>query len=300
MKDIKYLVMDVDGTLTDGKIYMGQDGEIMKAFNIKDGCGIKETLPKYDIKPVIITARNSDIVVNRCKEIGIELVYQGFRDKLSKLESILDELSGDKSEVAYIGDDAPDIPCMEAVKNAGGMVLCPSDALPEIKAMSDYISGLNAGEGAVRDCINHIIFNKNNGDIQSKIEHVIEILRKEDFNDKEPGGYVLPDGTPYNLQDYVTKDEKECVLESHRTHIDVQYMIEGSEILKTYSPDCLTSTGRYDEEHDCEFWQDGIVTTESVLVPGSVIVIMNGQPHKGALKRTGAEHVKKVVCKIEV
>ena len=68
---IKYFVMDVDGTLTDGKIYMGQIDEAVKAFNIKDGAGISHVLPKYNIKPIVITARNSKILENRCKELNI-------------------------------------------------------------------------------------------------------------------------------------------------------------------------------------------------------------------------------------
>ena len=74
---IKFLVMDVDGTLTDGKIYMGSNGEVMKAFNIKDGCGIAMVLPKYGITPVIITARESKILENRCKELNITELHQG-------------------------------------------------------------------------------------------------------------------------------------------------------------------------------------------------------------------------------
>ena len=78
MKKIKYLVMDVDGTLTDGKIYMSATGEAMKAFNIKDGCGIHDILIPSNIIPIIITGRESKIVLNRCEEIGISDVYQGW------------------------------------------------------------------------------------------------------------------------------------------------------------------------------------------------------------------------------
>ena len=118
---IKYLVMDVDGTLTDGKIYMGAHGEMMKAFNIKDGCGIHDIAIPGGIIPVIITGRTSEIVKKRCGELGIQQVYQGIKNKIEQLNSIADDLS----QVAYIGDDINDLSCMIPVKEAGGVVGCP-------------------------------------------------------------------------------------------------------------------------------------------------------------------------------
>jgi len=146
---IKYLVMDVDGTLTDGKIYMSSNGEAMKAFNIKDGCGIHDILLPTGIIPVIITGRSSDIVLNRCKEIGITEIYQGQRDKLGKLK----ELVFDLGVVAYVGDDINDIVCMKAVKEAGGIIGCPKDAVSKIIEIVDYVAEHNGGDGAVRDFI---------------------------------------------------------------------------------------------------------------------------------------------------
>lgn len=91
MNKIKFLVMDVDGTLTDGRIYMGQHGELFKAFNIKDGCGIHDIAIPAGMIPVIITGRKSDIVRNRCKEIGISEIYQGCSDKIKTLIQIIDK-----------------------------------------------------------------------------------------------------------------------------------------------------------------------------------------------------------------
>ena len=82
---IKMLVMDVDGTLTDGHIYIGPTGEEMKVFSCKDGLGIKEVLPELGVTPVIITGRNSVITANRAKELRIEALYQGVADKLPLL-----------------------------------------------------------------------------------------------------------------------------------------------------------------------------------------------------------------------
>ena len=153
MKNINILVMDVDGTLTDGKIYFGQNMELCKAFNVKDGCGIHDIAIPKGIIPVIITGRTSDIVLNRCRELGIEEVYQGIDNKAERLCSI----TSDFSSVAYIGDDINDLPCMNIVKNAGGIVGCPADAADAVKRIADYVSLYNGGEGAVRDFIEWIV-----------------------------------------------------------------------------------------------------------------------------------------------
>ena len=145
--------MDVDGTLTDGKIYMSNSGEMMKAFNIKDGCGIHDILIPTGIIPVIITGRSSDIVMNRCKELGILKVYQGVKNKLEKLQV----LTTDLATVAYIGDDINDLSCMEPIKAAGGLIGCPADAVEIVKAIADYIAPHNGGNGAVRDFIEWIV-----------------------------------------------------------------------------------------------------------------------------------------------
>lgn len=153
MAKFKYLVMDVDGTLTDGKIYMGPNGEAMKAFNIKDGCGIHDILIPAGVRPVIITGRESSIVLNRCKELGIIDVYQGVGNKLK----VLCDLTNDLSEVAYIGDDINDLEVMKEVKRAGGVIGCPADAVDKVKQISDYVVGHNGGDGAVRDFIEWMI-----------------------------------------------------------------------------------------------------------------------------------------------
>lgn len=151
---IKYLVMDVDGTLTDGKIYMGNNGEMMKAFSIKDGCGIHDILLPAGILPIIITGRTSDIVVNRCREISIKTIYQGVSNKIEKLLSITSNLS----EVAYIGDDINDLSCMEPVKEAGGVIGCPKDAVKRIIELADFVAEHDGGNGAVRDFIEWIVY----------------------------------------------------------------------------------------------------------------------------------------------
>jgi 3-deoxy-D-manno-octulosonate 8-phosphate phosphatase (KDO 8-P phosphatase) len=154
--NINYLVMDVDGTLTDGKIYIGNSGEICKAFSIRDGYGICNMAIPKGIIPVVITGRKSEIVLNRCKELGIEHIYQGVSDKEQALKAVTSSLS----EVAYIGDDINDIPCMNLVKKSGGIVGCPKDAAKEVLKLADYVSKFVGGNGAVRDFIEWILEEK--------------------------------------------------------------------------------------------------------------------------------------------
>ena len=145
--------MDVDGTLTDGKIYMGNDGEIMKAFNIKDGCGIHDIAIPHGITPVIITGRLSKIVENRCKELGITELHQRIINKSVKLKEIVEDIS----EVAYIGDDLNDLEVMKLVKKAGGVVGCPLDAVDEVKQLASFVAPHNGGDGAVRDFVEWLV-----------------------------------------------------------------------------------------------------------------------------------------------
>ena len=155
MKKIKYLVMDVDGTLTDGKIYMGNDGELCKAFNIKDGCGISNLAIPEGIIPIIITGRKSIILENRCRELGITNLHQGISNKIEKLDEILAGEGYDK--VAYIGDDINDLPCMFSVREGGGIVGCPADAVKKVVEIANYVADHNGGDGAVRDFIEWIL-----------------------------------------------------------------------------------------------------------------------------------------------
>ena len=150
---IKLLVMDVDGTLTDGKINMGPEGELFKSFNIRDGYGINEMLPAHGIIPAIITGRTSTIVENRAKELHVTELYQGKHDKLATLKELMQKYDCKKENVAYIGDDILDMACMEEC----GLVGCPSDACMEVKDIADYICGNIGGDGAVREFIEFII-----------------------------------------------------------------------------------------------------------------------------------------------
>lgn len=150
--NIKMLVMDVDGTLTDGHIYVGSDGEMMKAFHVQDGYAVAHILPEKKIVPVIITGRNSKIVEKRAKELKITHLHQGITNKLAKLKEVAAELGAEPEEIAYIGDDVNDLDCIRYC----GHTACPADAVPEVLEAVDYVCKRGGGRGAVREFIDKI------------------------------------------------------------------------------------------------------------------------------------------------
>ena len=150
---IKMLVMDVDGTLTDGHIYIGAEGEMMKAFHVQDGYAIAHILPVKGIVPVIITGRSSKIVEQRAKELKIVHLHQGIADKLSKLKEVAAVLGVTADEIAYIGDDVNDLDCIRYC----GLTACPADAVPVVRSSVKYICSRNGGSGAVREFIDRFM-----------------------------------------------------------------------------------------------------------------------------------------------
>ena len=153
---IKILVMDVDGTLTDGCIYMGAEGEMMKAFHVQDGYAIAQMLPGLGITPVIITGRSSRILEKRAGELKITHLHQGIGDKLSKLKSVAAQLGAAPEEIAYIGDDLNDLDCIRFC----GCTACPADAVPEVLEAVGYVCKCCGGRGAVREFIDRIRMNQ--------------------------------------------------------------------------------------------------------------------------------------------
>lgn len=152
MDKIKLLVMDVDGTLTDGRIYMGAAGEMMKAFDVKDGYAIAQMLPGMGIVPVIITGRSSEIVAHRAAELKITELYQGESDKLTRLKAVAERYGAAPAQIAYIGDDRNDLACM----NYCGVTGCPADAVAEVREAGDYVCRHDGGRGAVREFIEYL------------------------------------------------------------------------------------------------------------------------------------------------
>jgi 3-deoxy-D-manno-octulosonate 8-phosphate phosphatase (KDO 8-P phosphatase) len=149
---IKLIVLDVDGTLTDGKIIYGENGEELKNFNAKDGLAIAVWIKKLGKKIAIITGRKSTIVEKRAKELGINHLYQGIYNKVEMIEKILKEENINWSEVASIGDDLND---MKMLKKSA-ISFAPNDASHYITNIVKKICKKNGGDGAVREMIEYI------------------------------------------------------------------------------------------------------------------------------------------------
>ncbi len=156
LEQIKLLLLDVDGVMTDGGIYYSNSGEEMKKFNIQDGYGIIK-LQRAGIKVGIITGRVSEIVTRRAAELGINEVHQNFEKKIEAYEIIKKNLNLSDKEIAYIGDDEFDIPVLAKV----GFSAAPADAVPSIIKFVNYVCKRNGGNGAVREVIDIILKNKN-------------------------------------------------------------------------------------------------------------------------------------------
>jgi len=154
--NIKLIVLDVDGTLTDGKIIIDNRSNEYKCFNARDGFALSEAI-KHGMEAAVITGRQSSIVERRCRELGIKLIYQGVRNKAEVLKQIICDKKLSNNEVAYIGDDINDMGCVKMC----GFKACPADAAVEIIRMCDYVAAKNGGEGAVREILEVIL--KSNG-----------------------------------------------------------------------------------------------------------------------------------------
>ena len=153
---IKLILLDVDGTLTDGGIYRGNNGEEFKKFNVKDGYAIAN-VPKLGINFGIITGRESELVKKRAKELKIKYLYQGISEKTVILKEIMEKLNLKKEEIAYMGDDLNDINIMKKVGFCGTTL----DGAKEVKAIANFVATKNGGDGAVREFIEAILKREN-------------------------------------------------------------------------------------------------------------------------------------------
>ena len=144
--DIRLLVMDVDGVMTDGKVTYASDGQELKSFNIKDGLGIKRANAS-GIETAIITARTSPMVERRVLELSITYLIQGREDKLTALADLVGQMNLSLDQVAYIGDDLTDLTAIESVK----LGACPADAAIEVRSKADWVSSRAGGDGCVRE-----------------------------------------------------------------------------------------------------------------------------------------------------
>lgn len=155
-KEIRLLICDVDGVLTDGLIYMGNQGEELKAFHVHDGYGIRALLTS-DIEVAIITGRNSQIVQARADTLGIRYCYQGQSNKLIAYQKLVADLKLQPHQIAYIGDDLIDLPVMNEV----GLSVTVKDGHPILLQKANYITKQTGGRGAVRELCDLILLSQN-------------------------------------------------------------------------------------------------------------------------------------------
>lgn len=146
LEKIRLLLLDVDGVMTDGRIIYDDRGSETKAFDVKDGHGMK-MLQRAGIRIGIITGRQSPVVDHRASELGIDLVYQGAKDKLLPFREILEKTGLPAEAVAYVGDDVIDVPVLRRV----GFAATVADALDEVKPYVHYVTQRRGGRGAVRE-----------------------------------------------------------------------------------------------------------------------------------------------------
>jgi len=162
-RQIQLLVLDVDGVLSDGRLYFSNAGEEIKNFHIQDGLGIK-LLARGGVQVAIITGRSSDIVARRAEQLGVRHVMQGREDKLVALQELCKLLALDLNSLAYMGDDLPDL---AAIRRAGlGLTVANANAV--VRDHADWISQYNGGDGAVREACELIL------DAQGKLQALID------------------------------------------------------------------------------------------------------------------------------
>ncbi|PQB04521.1 KdsC family phosphatase [Aureitalea marina] len=152
LKDIRCFIFDVDGVMTDGRVLITTDGQLYRAMNIKDGFALKTAVDKgYEV--VAISGGNNTGVKSRLEGLGLSEIYLGVSDKISLMYEIFSRKEIETNQVLYMGDDIPDLHAMQEVI----LPCCPQDAVPEIKAVSRYVSHRSGGQGCVRDVIEQVL-----------------------------------------------------------------------------------------------------------------------------------------------
>ena len=149
---IRLLVLDVDGVLTDGRLYFGARGEALKAFHVRDGVGLKE-LQRAGLTVAVISGRRSRMVAARCRELGVRHVLQGVGDKLTALRRLCARLKLTPASCACVGDDLPDVPLMRAA----ALSFAVADAHHSARRAADVVTRLPGGCGAVREVCDHLL-----------------------------------------------------------------------------------------------------------------------------------------------
>lgn len=162
-KKIKLLISDVDGVMSNGMIYLGNNSEELKSFNVRDNYGIKCLLKSF-IEIAIISGRRSLLLENHCKDLGIKYFYLGQLDKILPFKKIQKKLNLSLEEIAYVGDDFIDLPIL----SKAGLSIATSDSHPIILKKVDYITKASGGKGAIREVCDIILFAQNKLSILEK------------------------------------------------------------------------------------------------------------------------------------
>lgn len=149
---IRLIALDVDGTLTDGRLVFASDGSESKAFHVHDGLGLK-LLQASGIAVALVTARRSPIVAARAQELGIEHLLQGSRDKAASLREICAVLAIPTAAAAFMGDDLPDLPAM----TIAGLAIAPADAHPWVRERVHWVTRAEGGRGAAREACDGLL-----------------------------------------------------------------------------------------------------------------------------------------------
>ena len=152
LNQITTFAFDVDGVFTNGSLQVSTSGDLIRTMNVKDGLIIKEAL-KAGYEVIIISGGTNEMVRNRLKDLGVTNIHLGVADKVECLEEFMDLYDIKPEQIAYMGDDLPDIYPMKMV----GLPTCPQDAVPEVKAVSAYVSHRNGGDCCVRDLIEQVM-----------------------------------------------------------------------------------------------------------------------------------------------
>lgn len=159
IKSIKYLVLDVDGTMTDAGIYYDETGNELKKFCTRDAAGFRAAR-QVGIKIIVLTGRECRATTRRMNEMRVDYLFQGIKEKTLFLQDFLQKNCISKQEIGYVGDDINDLSSMLLV----GFVACPNDACEEVKKISNYVSCRKGGEGVIRDVVEYILKERNEWD----------------------------------------------------------------------------------------------------------------------------------------
>ena len=151
-KQIELVIFDIDGVMTDGSLFFDNNGDEYKAFNSLDGHGLR-MLQECGVRVAVITGRKSELVKHRMNDLGVTLLYQGYRDKIPAFESLLKEVQLEKNQITYVGDDVVDLPVMSQLD----FTIAVHNAHPFVKKHAQWVTERSGGHGAVREVCEFIL-----------------------------------------------------------------------------------------------------------------------------------------------